>query len=77
MVMGESSVIKAHPKSNAELTQKMTDAIQGQAIWFNDLDCFHWFFDFMVDGIWVSSTQINNALTECTVELYDPELKQL
>ncbi len=67
-------VVKVHPKSNAELTQRMIDAIQEQQLFFNDLDCYHWFFDFQVDGIWISSTAINNELTECTVDLYNPKL---
>jgi hypothetical protein len=63
--------VSVHPKSNAELTDKMVKEINEQTIyWSDDRNC-HWFFDFQVDGIWISQTHINNELTECTVELYD------
>jgi len=56
--------VTAHPKSNAELTDKMIQAINEQTIWWSDDRMCHWFFDFSVDGIWISQTHINNELTE-------------
>ena len=54
--------VTAHPKSNAELTQKMIDAINKQTTyWSDDRNCL-WFFDFTVDGIWISQQHIDNAM---------------
>ncbi len=69
-------IVTAHPKSNAELTDQMVKEINEQQIWWSDDRCCHWFFDFTVDGVWISQTHINNELTECTVELYDPEVEE-
>ena len=36
-------------------------AIAKQPLFFNDLTSEHWFFDFKIDNLWISSIKINNA----------------
>jgi len=52
------------------LTQEIIDSINTQVIFWSDDRCEHWFFDYSLDGVWISSTSINNELTECEVVLW-------
>ena len=50
--------------------ETIQDEINKQQIFFNDLDAKHWFFDFKINDLWISSVEINNELTKCTIEIY-------
>ena len=58
-------------KQEDKLTDEIKEEIQKQQIWWSDDRLCHWFFDFMVDNVWVSVKHINNELTECVVELWN------
>ena len=59
--------------SKQQLTEHMIEEIQKQIIWWSDDRMCHWFFDFTCEGKWISVKHINNELTECDVEIYDPK----
>ncbi len=63
------NVTESKPSDNL-LTQKIIDSIQTQPIFWSDDRCEHWFFDYSLDGVWISSTSINNELTQCEVVLW-------
>lgn len=42
-----------------------------QPVFFNDTLSRHWFFDFKVRDLWISSITINNELTEFNVEVFN------
>lgn len=39
-------------------------------IYFNDITSKHWLFDFKIDNIWFSSTNMNNKLTNVDMICY-------
>ena len=47
------------------------DLVLEQPVFFNDTSSRHWFFDFKVQDIWISAVNINNELTEFTVEVFN------
>jgi hypothetical protein len=57
-------------KQNNLLTEAIINAVQEQIIFWSDDRMCHWFFDFKVDGVWVSVMNINNELTHCEVDLF-------
>ena len=50
------------------------DRVLEQPVFFNDTSSRHWFFDFKVDGIWISSRRINNELTEFGIDVFNREI---
>lgn len=57
-------------KSKQSLTPEMIGAIKNQPIYWSDGKMCHWFFDFKIDGKWISSKFINNDLNEINVEVF-------
>ena len=58
-------------KQSDKLTNKIIEDVNKQQIWWSDDRCCHWFFDFKVNGVWVSVKHLNNELTHCEVNLFD------
>lgn len=50
------------------------DRVLEQPVFFNDTSSRHWFFDFKVRGLWISAVNINNELTEFTMEVFNREI---
>ena len=59
--------------SKQPLTPEMIEAIEKRPIYWSDDRLCHWFFDFEVDGKWISAKHINNELTEIDVKIFDPK----
>lgn len=57
-------------KSKQSLTPEMIEAIKTQPIYWSDGRMCHWFFDFKIDGKWISSKFINDELNEIYVEIF-------
>lgn len=55
---------------NGNLTKEIVDAVKNQVIFWSDDRNEHYFFDFKVGGVWVSSVKINNELTEVVVDIF-------
>jgi hypothetical protein len=58
--------IKSDKKINNTTLKKFKEYVQSDkfTIYFNDLGCYHWVFDFKINDIWFSSKKINNELTK-------------
>lgn len=49
---------------------EIEDAVKNKTLYFNDLTCKHWFFDFKIKDKWVELVKINNELNDATVNIY-------
>ena len=56
--------------SNQNLSPKIIESVNNQVIYWSDDRNLHWFFDYKLDGKWISSININNELTHCKIEIY-------
>jgi hypothetical protein len=58
--------IKSDEEINNTTLEKFKEFVQSNKfnIYFNDLGCYHWVFDFKIDDLWFSSQKINNELTK-------------
>lgn len=56
--------------SQYKLTPTMIEAIKDQHFYWSDRFYYHWFFDFKIEGKWISSKYINNELTEIEVTVF-------
>ena len=54
---------------NGNLNNEIIKSVQEQPIYWSDDRNEHWFFDFKLNGKWVSSVEINNELTECKIDV--------
>jgi hypothetical protein len=50
------------------------DRVLEQPVFFNDTSSRHWFFDFKIGDLWISSITINNELTEFNTEVFNREI---
>jgi hypothetical protein len=57
-------------KSEQPLTPKMIEAIKNQPIFWSDGRMCHWFFDFKINGKWITSKFIDNELNEIYVQVF-------
>jgi len=54
-----------------EIITKLKEYLKNETIvYFNDLSCKHWIFDFKIDNVWFTSKSINNELTKFTLESF-------
>lgn len=65
-------IVLATEGSKHLMTTEIKDEVMKQDIFFNDVDSYHWFFDFKVGDVWVSSKYISNDFKECVIELFKP-----
>lgn len=53
--------------------EELIRAVESKKIYHNDLESYHWFFDFEFNGFWVSGGQfhwLDKKRTKITLELY-------
>ena len=48
----------------------IAEKVVEQNLFFCDRGSYHWFFDFKIEDMWVSSIRINNELTKFSVEVF-------
>ncbi len=51
--------------------QDIVNVIRTRTIYFNDLTSEHWFFDFKLDNLWISSLNISNDFKNVNIEIYN------
>lgn len=64
-------------KPDMVLTDHMKEEIEKQVIYWSDDRDLHWFFDFICDGMWISSWSINNELTKIVVDIFKDHLGRI
>ena len=59
--------LKTEEDLSEEFAQEIIDSVLNQTVYWSDDSFRHWFFDYKIKNHWISTRQINNELTKCTV----------